>query len=89
MDGVQQNEFYFRQPVTLTLTYSDTDVAQLDEARLMLYTWIDNDWSTAGITRVSHDLAANRITFQLKHLSEFALMAPGIHAVYLPVILSA
>ena len=41
---VQQSEFYFRQPVTLTLNYIDTDVAQLDEARLLLYTWLDNDW---------------------------------------------
>lgn len=87
VNNTPQPNFTFNTPATLTFTYSDADVAGLpgDEADLNLRYWDGNAWSTDGITKVSHDLAANTITFQITHLTEFALLGPG--ATYLPLVI--
>ena len=67
--------FTFQQPVTITLSYSDADVADLDEASLTVryFDPKSNQWQTEGITIVERDLNNNRITFTVTHLTVFGM----------------
>jgi len=82
--------FTFSQPITLTFSYRDEDITNLDESTLELRYWDGQAWTTNGITRLSHDREANVIQFTLSHLSDFALFGQAKTAaktgVYLPLI---
>lgn len=90
VNNVQQPNFTFITPATLTFTYSDADVAGLPggESSLELRYWDGSAWSTDGITRASHDLNANTITFQITHLTEFSLLGAvsSNTNTYIPII---
>lgn len=77
--GVVVTGFIFQQPVTLTIEYTDDDIAGQDESQLDLR-YLDratNEWRTDGITIVQHDPANNRLVVTIAHLTEFALIGPA------------
>ncbi|MEM7132835.1 MAG: Ig-like domain-containing protein [Chloroflexota bacterium] len=72
----EQTDFTFIQPIELTFTYANEDVAGQDESTLQLF-YYDEDrqsWLTDGITLISHDLANNTIVFTVDHLTDFGLL---------------
>ena len=80
------DDFVFQQPVTVVVQYTDAEIGSIGEGALTLYFYDEaaSGWSTAGITVVSRDPANNRITFQISHLTEFAL--GGLRQMYLPML---
>lgn len=79
----------FDKPIVLTITYSDVDVAGLDEKALAL-AWYDAEsglWSETGITLVERDAVANRIVVSITHLTGFGL-GDGNNYLYLPSVSS-
>jgi hypothetical protein len=77
----------FLQPVIVFLTYTDADVVGLDESQLMLfyYDTATAQWSQEGIGVLERDLANNRLTVQIMHLTEFALGTAN-ESLYLPLV---
>lgn len=93
--GVQQEGYVFPQPVLLSLTYADADVAGLDENALTLQIWDGGAWVDAATTctppaAYSRQPEQNRLGVHICHLSEYALMeapAPPVRWIYLPLVL--
>ena len=94
--GMQITPFNFVQPVIVTLSYQDNDVAGQDESQLILYYWdaSTSSWKDAAQTCVppsiyQRNLANNTLSVQVCHLTEFALMVfnPPEHKIYLPSVL--
>ena len=75
----------FVNPVTITLRYSDENLAGLDENTLVLEFWNGSVWDSSGIVILERDPLKNRIVVTIDHMTEFALF--GQHRVYLPVII--
>jgi hypothetical protein len=65
--------FVFSKPVTITIHYSDTDVAGLDESSLVLRYWTASAWASDGITVIERNPAQNYAVFTITHLCQFAL----------------
>jgi len=79
----------FEKPVTVTIHYTEANVAGLDENRLELRYWNGSAWSTDGIIVVKRDTANNRLVVTVAHLSEFAMFAKeqqDPRKVHLPLI---
>ena len=72
-------DFVFAEPITITIEYTDADVAGLkDETSIFLYVWDGNSWMDAAATcdpasTYSRNLLENRLSVNVCHLSEFAL----------------
>ncbi|NJN97722.1 MAG: hypothetical protein HC875_28400 [Anaerolineales bacterium] len=83
-----QPGYVFATPITLTVAYSDEDVADLPggETSLELRHWDGSQWRSDGISKLSQDTANNRIVFQLAHLSEFGLFSRETQTCYLPIV---
>jgi uncharacterized repeat protein (TIGR01451 family)/CSLREA domain-containing protein len=86
--------FVFSRPITLTLTYTDTDLAPIsDEAGLRLYYATDHGWADAATTctppsNYQRNLPANQLAVAVCHLTQFALLGPATRTfTYLPVII--
>jgi parallel beta-helix repeat protein len=89
--GQLQLGLMFQHPVTMTLRYSDADVAGLDESTLALY-WLDNDtWRASGVSVTARLTATNELVVTTEHVSTFALFGQAPVAsdsrVYLPLVL--
>ncbi|HMN30845.1 MAG TPA: Ig-like domain-containing protein, partial [Caldilineaceae bacterium] len=80
-------DFAFSQPVTLSLTYAESDVAAVDENQLTLFFYdvTTQQWSQAGITVLQRDQANHQLTVQITRLGEFALGTAN-RPLYLPLI---
>jgi hypothetical protein len=98
--GVHLPGFVFGQPATITVEYSDQDVAGLDEATLRLYYWAGTGWDDAANTcgpppsTYYRDLVNNILSVQICHLSEWGMMGirPGQEPrfdIYLPLAVRA
>ena len=85
--GVLQSGFTFSVPVTITLHYTDADVAGLDEGTLMLEHWNESTsaWQDAACGPYDRHPGENWLAVPICHLSRFALF--GKHTVYLPLAL--
>jgi hypothetical protein len=73
-----QSGFTFLQPVTITLTYSDEDVAGIGEDNLRLYYWTGDSWEDAVTTcgsgyQYNNDPLANILKVPICHLSQFGM----------------
>jgi len=93
-EGVPLEHLVFAQPVALTVSYSDADVARLKEKTLVLYTWDGTAWVDAATTCSPAlpyvvDEPANQITVQICHLSHYALFGEKLPTLYLPLIVRA
>jgi len=81
----------FNLPVTVTLTYTNTDIISFTEDTLGLYYWsgVAGRWVDSVTTcpggEYIRDLEANILTVPLCHLTEFGLFGPRPH-VFIPVI---
>jgi Leucine-rich repeat (LRR) protein len=82
----------FNLPLSVTLTYTDTDVLDLSEASLALYYWNSgtSTWLDAGTTcaagAYTRDLLANSFTLPLCHLSDFSVFGQPVRQTFLPLI---
>jgi hypothetical protein len=61
----------FDIPVTITYTYSDADIAGIDESSLVMYHYHDSTWSR--LDNCSVNTATNTITCNAPHFSIFSL----------------
>ncbi len=89
--GDPQPGFTFMRSITITVHYSDADVAELDEGTLALYYRDGDIWSQDGLSRVAHLTATNELVVTAEHLSTFALFGQAVSVstprVYLPLVL--
>jgi hypothetical protein len=77
----------FAQPVTVTIHYSDADVAGLDEESLTLTYWTDSMWQDAACGPAERHLAENWLAVPICHLSQFGLLGEKrAFAIYLPLV---
>ena len=86
-NGGMVEGFTFTAPVTLTVGYTDADLGGQDEGTLRLMTWNGTAWVDAATTcspasTYVRDLANNRVSVAICHLSDYALF--GQHRVLLP-----
>ncbi len=68
----------FALPVTITYTYSDADIAGLDEATLRLYHYANGEWS--ALNDCSVNTSTNTITCTAPHFSIFSLFGQTLSA---------
>jgi len=89
VDGAWTHPFTFTPPLTLTIAYSEADVADIGQGdeRLVLTYWDGDEWNDEGITVVSHDRDLNQMVVTISHLTEFALFGRDTFDVYLPLVL--
>ncbi|MCB0149099.1 MAG: hypothetical protein KDE01_15785, partial [Caldilineaceae bacterium] len=65
----------FPQPLTLVISYDPALLGDRSEQLLTPYYWNGTAWAKDGLSITHIDTTAHRITFQVWHLSEFALFA--------------
>ncbi len=81
----------FNLPITVTLTYTDTDFGAIPEDSLMLDYWdvAGNTWTDAITTcpggEYTRDMEVNQLSLPLCHLTEFGLFGPTLN-VYAPFV---
>ncbi|MGB9774695.1 MAG: ABC transporter substrate-binding protein [Bacteroidota bacterium] len=93
VNGVPLNNFSFSQPITLTVSYTATDITDIDEPTLALYYWDSgsNVWLDASETCPEADQykkldpIQNLFEVRVCHLTEFGLI--GGKNIYLPLIM--
>ncbi len=93
--GVLVPGFVFERPVTITIHYSDVDVAGLDESTLALYYWQwhigGGAWIDAATTCPADYVRRpdrNWLRLPICHLSRFGVMGYGAHYdIYLPLVM--
>ncbi len=82
----------FNLPLTVILTYTDTDVLDFSEASLALYYWDSSTpaWldalTTCAAGVYTRDLHANSFTLPLCHLSDFSVFGQPVRQTFLPLI---
>jgi uncharacterized repeat protein (TIGR01451 family) len=67
------SDFVFPQQVTVTIHYSDADVAGLDENQLQLEYWDGAAWQEAACGEYERHSEENWLSVPICHLSQFAL----------------
>ncbi len=81
----------FLRPVTITVQYSDADVAGVDENTLRVYVlsggmWVDAATTCTPPSSYMRDTVNNRLSVAICHLSQFAVFGAVQYKVYSPVI---
>jgi hypothetical protein len=90
-DGNVLPGFAFQQPVSITIHYSEEDVASMDETTLRLNYWDGSAWVDAAGT-CAPSLAyerhpeANWLAVPVCHASRFALFGENGYNVYVPLV---
>jgi hypothetical protein len=89
-DGIGNPVTTFNLPLTVTISYTDTDILGIPENMLGLYYWdgAASTWTDAVTTcpgEYTHDPVGNMLTLPLCHLTEFGLFGNPPH-IFLPVI---
>jgi hypothetical protein len=74
--------FTFQQPVTVTLTYTDT--AGRDESRLRLLSWSGTAWVEAACGSYQRDPAANQLVAPVCQVGQFGLFFDP-YKIFLPL----
>lgn len=89
-NGTLAPSLHLATPIIMVVTYLDSDLEQLDENELMLYTFNDTttDWGSQTITPINHDLPANQLVVRYNDGDQasaptrtFALFAPAMPTV--------
>ena len=75
----------FNRPLTITMNYTDTDVAGLKRETLRLWTRTGPVESWAMLGEPARVMSGS-LTFTTTHLSQFALFGEAKHHIYLPII---
>jgi hypothetical protein len=76
----------FSQPLTMTMNYTDTDVAGLKRETLRMWRRDGPDGPWAMLDEPSQVMSGS-LSFTTTHFSQFALFGEGQYRVYLPFIL--
>jgi PKD repeat protein len=79
----------FGQPYTITLSYTDAELAarDLDETNLTLVHWDGSAWiDTLPCAGCVVDTAANRVIIVLNYVGEFALVGVRQGQVFMPIV---
>lgn len=91
--GTLLTDFVFTLPVSVSVEYSNSDVANIDdESTLILYylngaTWVDAATTCTPPSTYQRDIANNVVGVEICHLTEFALFGAAVSSpTYLPVI---
>ena len=84
-DGSLLPGFAFSVPVTVTLHYTEADIAGLDEDSLVLEYWSGSGWVDAACGSYDRHPDEDWLAAPICHLSRFALF--GKYTVYLPLVL--
>jgi uncharacterized repeat protein (TIGR01451 family) len=94
INGVISPTFKFNQPLAVTVVYSDSTVAGLLENSLTLHyfditsgQWVDAASSCSPTSTYQRDMANNRLTVNVCHLTQFALFGQPVGKIYLPIII--
>ncbi|MFZ4664545.1 MAG: hypothetical protein ACOYNY_46560, partial [Caldilineaceae bacterium] len=67
--------------IIITLTYPDSILGPNDDEAQLILQYYDEDtgqWRSDGITIQNRDLANNKLTIAITHLTEFALFLPSV-----------
>lgn len=75
----------FNAPLTLTMHYTDTDVAGLKRESLQVWTRSDPEGPWARLDEPAL-LMSGMVRFTTTHLSQFALFGAGEHRIFLPLV---
>jgi uncharacterized repeat protein (TIGR01451 family) len=91
-DGVKLNSLALQKPITLTLRYTDADVAGIDEKTLVLNYWDGSQWVDAATTctptsTYERHPDQNWLAVAVCHLTDFGLMGGARYTIYLPLVL--
>lgn len=88
INGVLQPGFTFNLPISITITYADEEVNDLNEESLVLLVEEGTQWGDAACGAPETNMTNNMLTTPVCHLSRFALFGnPGEMRVYLPMVL--
>ncbi len=89
-NGSPAPSIHFATPIIMVVNYLDSDLEQLDENALMLYTFNETttDWGSQTITPINHDLPTNQLVARYNDSGQtlggtrtFALFAPAMPTV--------
>ncbi len=102
-NGVVLPNFRFNEPLEITLAYSDSEVADLDENSLTLYyldtqqtpaRWVDAATTCTPASTITRQPDKNLMSVKVCHLTDFAMFGqaktiikPTLKAIYLPVVI--
>jgi len=88
------HNFEFSLPVTVTIGYTDADIAGLTESSLLMYywdedtsTWVDAAETCTPTSVYTRDLPGNSLSVPICHLTRFGLFSEKKNRVYLPVLI--
>lgn len=94
INGILVDGFIFKQPVTVTVDYTEESIVGLDEASLLLYfyeettqQWVDAATTCTPPSTYTRNLAENSFTVQICHLTEFAVFGQTLPKLYLPLVI--
>lgn len=75
---VSQEDFYFNNPVHLSLPYDETKIGDGDEEDLVLAYWNDSlsTWEIAGISNINVDTENDVVDADVIHLSTIGVIVP-------------
>ena len=76
----------FSRPLTITINYTDTDVAGLKRETLRLWTRSGPSGTWAAMGEPARVMSGS-LAFTTTHFSEFALFGEGKYKCYLPTIM--
>jgi len=71
---LEPNGLNFSQPVTVTMSYSGTDMISFDESTFQAAYWTGSEYSTSGILSSPPDTSAKTVTFTTNHFTVFTLI---------------
>ncbi|MCJ7703049.1 MAG: 6-bladed beta-propeller [Anaerolineales bacterium] len=86
IDGYLQSGFTFETPITVTLGYTETQVADLDENTLVLQYWDGGSWQDAACGLYDRHPDENWLSVPICHLTEFGWFAEGGYRIFLPLV---
>ena len=86
VDGYLQSGFTFDTPITVTLGYTETQVAGLDENTLVLQYWEGGSWQDAACGPYDRHPDENWLSVPICHLTEFGWFAEGGYRIFLPLV---
>jgi len=80
-------EITFTPPLTITITYQDEAITELNETTLHIRYWDETtqEWSTTGITSTPYP-NENKVVARLSHFTEFAIFGEASNGIYLPIV---
>ncbi|MBK8050727.1 MAG: hypothetical protein IPK16_28625 [Anaerolineales bacterium] len=75
LNDVEQINYPFAAPLTLTIAYSQALLSNLKEETLVLDAWDGTDWNRDGIQIITHDLVHHVLVVTIAHPAKFAFFA--------------